>query len=494
MRGRTDGGRGLLTVFMTPDLTRASDRDTLATLFDLGRRVTSVLHLDELLPRIPELIRRLISFDAFAVYLLDDSRETLRVAWSVGYAEDTAMRARLQIGEGLVGVAVAEREPLLSNDVSRESRYVELVAGMHSEIVVPLLHQGEPIGALNILSRETNVYAEEDVPILRQFAVHVAVAIANARLFERQISDAHAFETLAEIGRDFGSILDLDELLARIGQLTRRLITYRTFGILLLDEASGELEMRLALQYGERLTLPRIKVGEGLVGYSALNKEAVNVPDVTVDPRYIKLVDDVRSELAIPMLIKDRCIGVVDLESPEFNAFGKRDVEILTLLAAQAAVAIENARRYAAVRANEERLERELRFAERVQTALLPTGLAKRQRGVEAASRFSPARELGGDFYDFLAPEPNSVVVAVGDVSGKGVPAALYSAFAGEIVRSLTFRRRYTPERATPSAVLASMNTILYERQLEGITARSSTPASTSGAARSRWPTRACRT
>ena len=235
---------------MTPDLTRASDRDTLATLFDLGRRVTSVLHLDELLPRIPELIGRLISFDAFAVYLLDDARETLGVAWSVGYAEDIARAARLQLGEGLVGAAVAEREPLLSNDLSREPRYVELVPGMHSEMVVPLLYKGEPIGALNILSRDTNAYAEEDVPILRQFAVHVAVAIANARLFERQISDAHAFETLAEIGRDFGSILDLDELLARIGQLTRRLITYRTFGILLLDEDSGELEMRLALHTG----------------------------------------------------------------------------------------------------------------------------------------------------------------------------------------------------------------------------------------------------
>ncbi len=69
--------------------------------------------------------------------------------------------------------------------------------------------------------------------------------------------------------------------------------------------------------------------------------------------------------------------------------------------------------------------------------------------------------------YDFLAPEPHSLVVAVGDVSGKGVPAALYSAFAGELVRSRTFRRRYAPERFSPAGVLASMNTILHERQLE---------------------------
>jgi sigma-B regulation protein RsbU (phosphoserine phosphatase) len=81
--------------------------------------------------------------------------------------------------------------------------------------------------------------------------------------------------------------------------------------------------------------------------------------------------------------------------------------------------------------------------------------------------RLEPARELGGDFYDFLALEPHTLTVAVGDVSGKGVPAALYSAFAAELVRSRTFRRRYTKVRTSPGAILESMNTILHERQLE---------------------------
>ena len=188
---------------------------------------------------------------------------------------------------------------------------------------------------------------------------------------------------------------------------------------------------------------------------------------MTIDPRYIKVVDDVRSELAIPMLLKDRCVGVFDLESPRHDAFSKRDVEILELLASQAAVAVENARLYQAVSANEKRLETEVRFARRVQTALLPTALPKRMRGIDVAARFEPARELAGDFYDFLSPEPHTLVIAVGDVSGKGVPAALYSAMAGELVRSRTFRRRYTRVNTTPAQVLGVMNTILRERQLE---------------------------
>ena len=170
----------------------------------------------------------------------------------------------------------------------------------------------------------------------------------------------------------------------------------------------------------------------------------------------------------MPLLVKDRCIGVMDLESPDYDAFGKHDVEVLSALASQVAVAIENARLYEALRANEERIERELQFARRVQAALLPAGLPKRMRGVDVAAHFTPARELGGDLHDFLSPESNSLVVAVGDVSGKGVPAALYSVFAAELVRSRTFRRRYMPERFSPAGVLMSINTILYERQLEG--------------------------
>jgi sigma-B regulation protein RsbU (phosphoserine phosphatase) len=175
----------------------------------------------------------------------------------------------------------------------------------------------------------------------------------------------------------------------------------------------------------------------------------------------------VRSELAIPLMLQERCIGVVDLESPELDAFSKRDVEIMSLLASQAAVAIENARLYEQVRANQVRLEKEVRFAQRVQVALLPAGPPKRLKGVDLGAAFASARELGGDFHEYLAPESNTLVVAVGDVSGKGVPAALYSAFAAELVRGRTFRRRYLPERSSPAGVLSSVNTILHQRQLE---------------------------
>ena len=443
-----------------------TDRDILLTLFDLGRKVTSVIDLDELLPRIPELIGRLIPFDAFAVYFFKEKRNELTLGYAVGYPEH-ASTIVFPASRGLLGRVVTTQQPVVVGDVATDPHYISVVPGMMSTLAVPLVHKARSIGALNLLSREPDRYSERDVAILRQFAAHVATALVNARLFERQRLDAEAFETLAEIGREVTAVLDLDLLLSRIAQLAARLVDYRTFGILLVNETATELELKVGVQYGEKVQLPKVPLGSGLVGYAALHKEPVLVPDVSKDPRYIKVVDDVRSELAVPMLIKDRCIGVFDLESPELDAFSKRDVEILTLLASQAAVSIENARLYEEVSANEARLERELRFAKRVQAALLPGELPKRVKGIDVAASFAPARELGGDFHDFIVPESSTVIVAVGDVSGKGVPAALYAVFAGELVRGRTFRRRHLPERSSPGHVLMSINTILHERQLE---------------------------
>jgi len=445
---------------------RASERQQLLTLFDLAQEVTSVLDQDELFKKIHELLGRLIPFDAFAVYLLHPTRPELRIAYPFGYPDGVAENVRLQVGEGLVGTAVAERRPVLSHDVQSESRYKNLVPGIRAALVMPLVYKSRIIGALNILSRHPNAFDETDVPLVGQFAAFVGVALEHARLFEHERRSSETFETLAEIGRELASILDLDEVLTRLGQLVKRVIDYRNFGVLLLDD-ENKLRVKASVAFGEACAQRIFSLDEGLVGYAAKHGQPVLVGDVSTDRRYVPCVEDVRSEVVIPLMLKERCIGVFDLASDQLDKFSHQDVQLLTPLANFAAVAIENALLYEAVAANEHRLEKEVQFAQRVQRALLPQELPKRLRGVDVAARFEAARELGGDFHDFLAPEPNGLVVAVGDVSGKGAPAALYSAFAGELLRGRTFRRRYTSVQSSPAGILASMNTILHERQLE---------------------------
>jgi sigma-B regulation protein RsbU (phosphoserine phosphatase) len=445
-----------------------SDAELLAILSELAREVSSVLDLDTLLEKIPHLISRLTPFTVFSVYLLNEARQELAIAYAVGYPDEIVKHFTIPVGTGTVGRAVAEQRTILLDDVENDPHYLAVVPGAKSQLSVPLRNKGQVIGALNLLSDKKANFTERDEWILRQFGAHVAQAIATARLFESEREYTETLETLAEIGHEMSAILDPDELLTRLAHLIKRVIDYRIFGIALLNEETQMLDLKVTIKYGDdpRAVQP-VRMGEGLVGYAALHKEVVLVPDVTKDPRYIDAVPGVRSELVVPLLLKDRCIGVFDLESPEPNAFNKKHVKLLTLLASEAAVAIENARLYESIRASEARFEKELRFAQRVQMALLPQELPKRLRGVDVAWHFDPARELGGDLCDFLSPEANTLAVAVGDVSGKGVPAALYSAAIGEMVRGRTFRRRLEKTNSTPATVLAGMNRILHERNLE---------------------------
>src|ERR1041384_1853431 len=146
----------------------ANSTEQLTTLFALGREVASVLDLDELLQKIPELIRRLTNFQAFAVYLLDPRRDVLTIAYALGYPDDVVRNVHFKRGQGLVGAAVESGQPILVNDVHSDPRYVEAVPGSNSELVVPLRRKGRVIGALNLLSETPGEFTAEDEAMLRQ--------------------------------------------------------------------------------------------------------------------------------------------------------------------------------------------------------------------------------------------------------------------------------------------------------------------------------------
>ena len=153
------------------------DAAELAVLAELGREVSSVLDLDELLEKIPQLISRLTSFTVFSVYLLDEQRagpeHRLRRRLPRG---DRQALPRCRSGQGIVGAAVAEQRPILLNDVDSDPRYLAVVPGVASQLAVPLRNKGKVIGALNLLSDRLGAFTERDESILRQFGAHVAQA------------------------------------------------------------------------------------------------------------------------------------------------------------------------------------------------------------------------------------------------------------------------------------------------------------------------------
>ena len=153
------------------------------------------------------------------------------------------------------------------------------------------------------------------------------------------------------------------------------------------------LRHRFSVRYDQRVNLDNIPLGKGLTGAAAETREAVRVLDTATDPRYIASHPDIRSELAVPLVVQDRVVGVLDLESDRVSYFTEDHQRTLTLLAPQIASSVENARLYEELTTREQRMEQDLKAARKVQTVLLPR-TAPELRGLEIALRSRPAREI----------------------------------------------------------------------------------------------------
>jgi len=436
--------------------------EVLATLAEIGEEVNASLNLDEVLARSAALIKRHIDYEIFGVLMMEGDGSYLKHRFAIGYPRDLAENLRIPLGQGITGTAASTGHSVRVSDTSKDPRYINAIDSVRSELAVPLMLQGKCVGVLDIQSRHLDYFTRDQQNILTLLGSRLAVAIENARLFQKVSSQAETLLLLNEVARETGSILDVEELLRRAAEQTKRVIDYQILSLMLYDEDQKIFRHRLDVKHGHRVQGKlRAAVTEGIVGAAATLREPVLVPDVMVDPRYVMVNPETRSELAIPMIHKGKVIGVLDLESPQLNYFTDDHVQTLSILAANLAVSLENARLYEQVARDEARLERDLQAAKRIQGALLQQ-VPTEDYGVDLAARYLSAREVCGDLYEFLRYGPQQLGFALGDVSGKGTAAALYGAVAIGIMRSLA------PQKLQPAEMLRQMNQIIGERRVEG--------------------------
>ena len=432
----------------------------LAYLMQLAETLNTTLDLQTLLTRTSELVRAVMHYRIFAILLLNDRTHELRMRFQIGHTPQIE-RTRIPVGKGITGQVAATRRAMLVNDVAAEANYIDANPEVRSELAFPLIAKNRLIGVIDIESEVAGYFQPEHLRLLTLTASRIATAIENARLYARVSRQAQTLEVLNDISIEVASILDLGPLLERVGQLLRRLIDYQMFSVMLLDEKGEELVTRYAWRFGStEAPQRRIPVSSGVVGAAVREWRVINVGDVTKDTRFLFINPETRSILAAPLFYKGRIIGVLDLEHTRPNFFSSEHQKLLTTLAAQVAIAIENAKLYQAVRRQEQQLERDITMAREVQLRLLPP-LAPQMTNAEMAVRFLPARSIGGDLYDFVNYGPNRTAIVLGDVSGKAAPAALYAAMVSGIMRAAAALH---PE---PAEMLAQLNNSLQERKLE---------------------------
>jgi phosphoserine phosphatase RsbU/P len=430
-------------------------------LLEVADVLATSLDLDTTLRRVAEVVRKVIDYEIFAILLLNEKTQELRFRFQVGYPAEFAERARIKVGDGVTGQAAQLRQTILIDDVSKDPRYISAIPNVCSELAVPLIAKNRVIGVIDLEAREVNYFTEEHKRLLTLIASRMAAGIENSQLYTRTTRQARILLLLNEIARELSSILNLDELLGRIAELLRKLIDYQMFSILLLDSAGEKLQHRFSLRFNENVHMKGdIPLGRGLVGYAAETRQAVLVPDVAKDPRYIEGNPETRSELAVPLIYKDKVIGVLDLEHTRRGFFTDDHRRTMMTLAAQVAIALENARLYEEIARQERRLERDLALARELQMRLLPQTLPKLAH-LELAAKFAPARAIGGDLYDFIPYSLSRLGIVIGDVSGKGAPAAIYAALVSGILRS------HAPIEPGPAEMLSAVNLSLAERRIE---------------------------
>ncbi len=440
-------------------------------LMRLADALNTTLELNTLMHRVADLVRAVIDYRIFAILLVNDRTGDLRMRFQTGHTPEVE-RMRIKLGRGIVGQAAGQRRSFLIEDVRKVENYIDVNPNVMSELAVPLIVKNRVIGVIDLQSEQAGYFTEEHQRLLELTASRMAIAVENARLYTRVSRQAQTLTVLNEISREITSILDLDDLLERIGHLLKRVIDFQMFTILLWNERSERFEHRFSSRFGERIKREHnVTLGEGIIGHAAQQRTPLLVPDVRKDPRYIVANPEVRSELSVPLIYKGKVIGVIDLEHTRVNYYNEDHQTTLSTLAAQVAISIANARLYQRISEEEQRLERDLEMAREVQLRLLPSD-APQPRHAEIATAFLPARSIGGDIYDFIdygatgnalykTSQRKRIAIVLGDVSGKAAPAALYAALVSGILRSLA--ARYLP----PADLLAELNNQLQVRKLD---------------------------
>ncbi len=422
-----------------------------------GDSFQSDANLNDLLRAASRHVRRLVECGRVHIWVARRAGERLVSRVFDEEHGGIAGELRLARGEGLAGWAIAQERSLrLGPGEAPPADLKGVTEPFHSALVIPLFRRGEVFGAIECLDRQGGSFSDADFDHLDVASEHVAFALDNALLYEETERRALEKEVLLEISRTLSAPLDLDEVLEAIFRSLRQVVRYAAAAIYLVNRSTQRLELVRDTGYptGSDEAF-RLSVGEGIVGWVAKTGEAVIVPDVRRDPRYVSARAETRSELAAPLVLAGRTIGVFNLESDREDAFHAGHLEMLAVFASQAAVSIERARLTREL-LDRRRLEKELAIAREIQASFLPKR-APEVAGFDLAGATQPHDEVGGDYFDFIRVSDSRLGIAIADVSGKGIPAALIMAgfrmsLLAEIRNEFTMR-----------AVMRKVNTLLHE-------------------------------
>jgi signal transduction histidine kinase/ActR/RegA family two-component response regulator len=343
--GQIVGGALERTSLYTENVKRLEE---LKTLYSISQEIASKLEVKVILQKIMESAVELLGAESATIALWDNRKQNYAIAIVHRLPESLIGREFSPQWSGVFGAVITKKSPILCKDYEHyPDRLKELDSYHFKEVLgVPLIVREMIIGTMVIGSSDPEVHFQQnEIDLLYNFAHQAAVAIGNAKLYEDSLAKIRQLTTLYEIGKNLSSTLDLDELFKKALELLQERWGYVLCGIFFLDEKKDELYIRHVIGRDfEEVRQMRFKVGvDGIVGWVAKNGELLYIPDVSKDPRYIPGSPTGKSEVAIPLKVRDQVIGVLDIESNEPRGFDEEDLKTLSSFSSQMSISIENA-------------------------------------------------------------------------------------------------------------------------------------------------------
>lgn len=339
--------------------------EQLAVINEVGRQVTSTLDLSQVLRGVGDLISTSLGYETTGIGMIEGDELVFGLDVNPRLLEPVHRSITQENAEhSITGWVAYTGESLLAPDVSNDPRYtiVEQLSDTRSELAVPIMASGNPVGVLDVQSARVNAFDESDLSVLQSLAQQLGIAVENAQLFQAEQRRAEQFRIIGELGSQMSSYLEMDEVLSQTVELIQRTFDYYHVGIGLVE--NGDVVYKFgagSLVADPEFTFEpgRLKVGhEGISGQVAATGEAVLASNVYIDPHYTAMNhSETRSELTLPIRVRGQVIGILDLQSDRLNAFDDSDMVTLQSLASEAGIAIENARIFEAERRRNDQMQ-----------------------------------------------------------------------------------------------------------------------------------------
>ncbi len=412
---------------------------------------------DALCKLVYERAAQLVDANNFQLGVFEDSHYIIRLRYGRGVQQPTAQFDLSETG-GIVGWMRDTGQALLVRDFLQEMEHLPAKPRYVSQnpprsaVFVPMTTGETVLGAIAIQSEHPNAYTDSHLRMLSIIANQSAAAIQNARALAQERTRARQMELVSEVARSTASLFSVQTLLPRLIESIQHAFGYYFTGIFLVDELN---QIVCEAASHTQVIGKHRQMGVGLIGTCIAEGRAIIVDDTAQDKRFLfePSMPDAHSEAVLPLKIGDRVIGALDLESDALCAFKDDDASYLETLGQQVAIAIEDARLYEQSMERQQ-LEQELTFAREIQTSFLPKTVPHVD-GWSVAGGWESARQVGGDFYDYIPLASGEWGIVIADVADKGVPAALFMVMSRTLMRATAFSGR------APADALARVNQLI---------------------------------